>query len=421
MRKVFVGDFRIGKEERDAVIAVLDSGRVSEGEKVREFEKAFAKFVGTKYAVATSSGTGALLCGMAALKNYRGLGIREGTKVVTTPLTYVATSNALVLSGFEPAYVDTDPETFGITPENIKAHLEEADDPSEYSFILPVHLMGFPCDMDRIHKIAKKYSLQVFEDSAQAHGSVYKGKKTGSLSLLSDFSFYIAHNIQVGEMGAVTTDDREIWRLVKKLKANGRMCDCPVCTRAQGTCPRVFKGAEDEDMDPRFTHDLIGYNFKTTEFQAALGLCQLEKADWIMKKRQENVRYLNERLEEFSDVLQLPPYSDEVSYLAYPVVIRDPRVSRRALRESFEKQGVETRPLFGCIPTQQPAYSFLRDKYAGKLPNAEHLGSHAFYVGCHQYLEREDLDYIVEVFKSEVKRCSGPIMKKTQVSRGQRG
>jgi dTDP-4-amino-4,6-dideoxygalactose transaminase len=405
MHRVSVGDFRIGKEEREAVLAVLDSARLSEGKKVQEFENAFARFVGTKYAVATSSGTGALLCSIAALKNHRELDIREGSKVITTPLTYVATSNAIVLSGLEPVYVDVDPMTFGITPEAIRAHLEEVDDPSEYSFILPVHLMGYPCDMDGIQKVAREYSLQVFEDSAQAHGSVYKGRRTGSLSLLSDFSFYIAHNIQVGEMGAVTTNDREIWRLVKKLKANGRVCDCPICTRLEGTCPRVFKGVGNEDRDPRFTHDLIGYNFKTTEFQAALGLCQLKKAEWITERRRENVRYLNEQLEEFSDVLQLPLYSDEISYLAYPVVLRDEKISRRVLRERFEKRGVETRPLFGCIPTQQPAYGFLREQYEGRLPNAEHLGSRAFYVGCHQFLEREDLDYLIEVIKSELKRC----------------
>lgn len=404
MIRVRVGDFRIEKEERRAINDVLDSGKLSEGEKVRTFEKEWAKYIGTKYAIAVSSGTSALIAGLTALRCYEELGINNGTKVITAPITYISTSNAIVLSGFEPVYVDIDRVTFGITPENIKAHLEEVDDTNEYSLILPVHLMGYPCDMDKINKIAKEYGLQTFEDSAQAHGTIYKGRKTGSLSLLSIFSFYIAHNIQAGEMGAVTTDDQEIIRWIKKIKANGRVCDCPVCRRAEGKCPRLASYKGEDDFDPRFTHDLIGYNFKTMEFQAALGLTQLKKANWITEKRNENVKYLNDGLGEFSDVLQLPKYSKDISYLAYPVVIKNPEiVSRKKLRSELEKKGVETRPLFGCIPTQQPAYKHLKEEYKGKLPNADYMGKNAFYIGCHQYLEQEDLDFVIRVFKEILK------------------
>jgi CDP-6-deoxy-D-xylo-4-hexulose-3-dehydrase len=400
MIRVRVGDFKIGEEEKQAINEVLDSGRISEGKKVREFEKEWAKFIGTKYTIALSSGTSALIAGLAALKYYKELNIKSNTKVITTPLTYIATSNAIILSGFEPVYVDIDKETFGITPENIKAHLEAVDDPTNYSLILPVHLMGYPCDMDKINKIAKEYGLITFEDSAQAHGTMYNGKRTGNLSLLSAFSFYIAHNIQAGELGVVATNDYEIIRLIKKIKANGRMCDCPVCLRSEGKCPKLLSYKGEDDFDPRFTHDIIGYNFKPMEFQAALGVVQLKKADWIAEKRRENVKYLNEGLQGFSDILQLPKYDKNVSYLAYPIVIKDPqKISRKKLRYELEKRGVETRPLFGCIPTQQPAYSFLKEKYDGKLPNAEHIGLNGFYIGCHQYLSQEDLDFTINVFK----------------------
>lgn len=403
MRRILVGDFKIGAEEKAAINKVLDSGRISEGEQVREFEKKFAEFVGTKYAVAVNSGSSALLGGMTALTYHEKLDIKANTNVITTPITYISTSSMIVKAGFNPVYVDVDTDTFCITPENIKRHLETVEDVEQYTLVLPVHLMGYACDMDEINKIAKKYGLQTFEDSAQAHGTIYKGKKTGSMSLLSDFSFYIAHNIQAGEMGAITTSDRETWRLINKIKANGRLCDCPVCVRSQGKCPKVFKENSNDDMDPRFTHDLIGYNFKTMEFQAALGLCQLKKAKQIIKKRQENVRYLNENLEGYSDILQLPIFDRNVSYLAYPIVIKKPEVmSRKRLRMKFEELGVETRPLFGCIPTQQPAFDFLKNDYTDKLPNAEHVGLNGFYLGCHQYLEQEDLDYMVKVFKSVI-------------------
>lgn len=400
MRRIQVGDFRIGEEQRKAINEVLDNGRISEGAKVREFEKAFAKYIGTKYALVVSSGTAALMVGMAALIHHEGMNVRPSTKVITTPLTYIATSNALVTTGFVPVYVDVDSETFVITPESIEQHLKSVDDVKNYSFILPVHLMGYPCDMDGINRIAREYGLLTFEDAAQAHGTLYKGRKTGSLSLLSAFSFYIAHNIQAGEMGVVTTNDAKIARLIRRIKANGRMCDCPVCTRPQGKCPllKTYKG--EDDFDPRFTHELIGYNFKAMEFQPALGLTQLSKADWITEQRRENVKYLNEGLKQFSDLLQLPKFMDTVSYLAYPIVIKDPqKLSRKKLRKELEEHGIENRPLFGSIPTQQPAYSHLKNQYDGKLPNADYLGKNAFYVGCHQYLEERDLKYIVATFK----------------------
>lgn len=388
---IHVGDFRLGEEERVAINEVLDSGRITEGEKVKEFEREWADYIGTKYAICTNSGTSALIVGLSALKYYKNV----SEEVVTTPITYIATSNAIVQSGFRPVYVDIDRETFGITPENIKEYLENNGDVNP--IILPVHLMGYPCKINEIQKIADKYGGYLVEDAAQAHGSMYKDKKVGSFGLFSIFSFYVAHNLCGGELGAVNTDDYELIKLTRKLKANGRMCVCDVCTRAEGKCPY-----REKDFDPRFTHDLVGYNFKTMEFPAALGLVQLKRADWIAKKRRENVKYLNEGLEKFSDVLQLPKSDPHVSHLAYPLVIKKPEIiSREKMQRELERRGVETRPLFGCIPLQQPAYSHLRGEYEGKLPNAEWVGKNGFYVGIHQYLSQDDLEYILKVF-SEV-------------------
>ena len=174
--KVRVGEFKIGEEEKKIINEVLESGRISEGEKVRDFEKLFAEYVGTKYAVAVNSGTSALISGLEATKNK--FDIKR--KIITTPITYIATSNAIIHSRLEPIYVDIDNERFCISPDCIKAHLEEVDDVGEYSIIIPVHLMGYPCDMKEINRIAKEYNLLVFEDSSQAHGTIYNGKKTGS-------------------------------------------------------------------------------------------------------------------------------------------------------------------------------------------------------------------------------------------------
>jgi len=406
MKFIQVGDFKIGDEERKIINDVLDSGRITEGKFTREFEKEWAKFIGTKYAVTLNSGTSAIISGLEALKHYNENKIKTGQKIITAPITYIATSSAIKLVGFEPAYVDIDKETFSITPENLQVYLESVNNIEEIALIFPVHLMGYPCDMNKINNLAKKYGINVFEDSAQAHGSIYDGRKTGSMSLLSDFSFYVAHNIQAGELGAVTTNDYEIIRLIKKIKAGGRYCDCPICTRNTTGCPPKVKKLQEnaDDFDPRFTHDIVGYNFKAMEFQAALGLVQLKKADEIIKKRQENVKYLNENLENYSNILQLPVFSKDISYLAYPIVIKKPEIiSRKKIRTELEKNGIENRPLFGCIPTQQPAFSYLKNQYEGKLPNAEYIGRNGFYIGCHQYLTQEDLDYIIETFNEILK------------------
>lgn len=398
MIKIRVGDFKIGKEEREIINEILNSGRLSEGHQVREFEKKWAEYIETGYCIATSSGSGALISGLTALKYYKNL--KNGMKVITTPLTYIATINAISTVGFEPVFVDINPKTFCITPENIEEYLKQVDNIENYSIILPVDLIGYPVEIDKINKIAKKYNLLVLEDAAQAHGTIYKGKKMGSESMLGIFSFYIAHNIQAGEMGAVVTNNPEIARLVRKIKAQGRACDCLICTRNEGWCPKIKSYKGEEDFDPRFTHDLIGYNFKPMEFQAVLALAQLKKIDDIIIRRQRNVRYLNSYLKKYESILQLPLYSEKVSYLAYPLVIRNPEViTRKELRMKLEENGIETRPLFGCIPTQQPAYRHLKFQYEKKLANAEFLGKNGFYIGCHQYLEMEDLDYIVEIFE----------------------
>ncbi len=394
MLKIRVGDFKLGPKEKKSINEVLEIGRLSEGAKVKEFEEKWAEFIGTRYSVAVNSGTSALIASLFVLKYL--FNIKNKIKVITSPLTFIATVNAIVASGLEPVFVDVDKETFVIKPDEIEKAIKRE---KNISVILPVHLMGYPADMDKINILAKKYNLVVMEDAAQAHGTIYKGRKLGSLSTLGSFSFYIAHNIQAGEMGAVVTDDYKAYKLLKKIKAHGRMCDCPVCMRAEGNCPRINSYTGKDDFDPRFYHDMFGFNFKTMEFQAALGLVQLEKVEEIIEKRKYNVRYLNKGLRPYEEIIQLPLYSDDISYLAYPLVIKKPNIiSRKLLRHRLEEAGIETRPLFGCIPTQQPAYGYLKEKYKGKLPNAEYVGLNGFYIGCHQYLSQKDLDFIIKVF-----------------------
>jgi CDP-6-deoxy-D-xylo-4-hexulose-3-dehydrase len=397
MKWVSIGDFKFSIEERMAINEIINSNRITEGKNVFLFEKEFADFINTKYAIVTNSGTSALIMGLEAIKD---IGVKSNTNIITTPLTYIATVNAIKITGYNPVFVDVSLENYVITPDNVLEHLERIDDVENYSLILPVHLMGFPVDMDEINRICDKFGLLSFEDSAQAHGTLYKTRKCGSLSIASAFSFFIAHNIQVGEMGALTTSDPIVAKTSRRVKANGRMCDCSICTRSKGTCPH----GENKEYDPRFTHTHIGYNFKTTEFMAAIGLAQLRNVDKIKEKRIQNVKILNENLSKYSDILQLPRYSDDISYMAYPLLIKNAGISRSKLLYELEKKGIENRPLFYCVPTQQPSYGYLKKEYEGKLSNAEYIGNNGFYIGCHQYLKEEDIDYIINVFNEVLKK-----------------
>lgn len=400
-RRIHVGYFCIDEDVKKEISEVIKEERISEWKKVKEFERNFAEYIGTKYCLTVSSGTSALLVGLLALLyDERFPKAKKGAKIITSPLTYIATANAIVLAGFEPVFVDVNKRTFTLDVNQVEGLLKK-ESTDNYAGILPVHLMGYPNDMEELNKIAKKYNLFVFEDAAQAHGTIYKNRKVGSIGLLADFSFYIAHNIQAGEMGCITTNDERLFKLVMQLKANGRLCDCYLCTRGKGICPGATKYGydENEDYDPRFTHEYISYNFKASELHAAIGVSQIKKADWIFKKRQENVKYLNDKLKKFEDIFYLPLYNENISYLAYPLTIReDSKIKRKWLRTRLENDGIENRPLFGCIPTQQPAFSYLKEIYKDKLPIADYLGRNAFYIGCHQYLQRDDLDYIVQTF-----------------------
>lgn len=378
MRRVAIAEFIASPEQRQLVQEVLDSGRISEGPKVAQFERAWARFVSSRHCVATNSGTSALLVGLLALRHR--LGLPRGTKAITSALSFIATSNAIWHAGFTPVYVDVDPVRFHLLPEQVEEVLAKAR-PGEYGAIVPVHLMGYPAPMDRLLDLGQRHGVPVVEDAAQAHGSLYRGRPVGSLGALGIFSFYISHNIQGGEMGAVTTDDEALDDLARRLKDQGR----------------IYRPGE--DLRRWFVHDLVGFNFKTSEFQAALALPQVEAAEAILQARREHVRGLNARLADLQEWFQLPEYDETVGYLGYPLVVRpEAPFSRDEWCALLAERGVETRPLFRSIPTQQPAYAHLAPSYAGRVPNAEYLGERGFYLGCHQHLTEDDLDYVAEVF-----------------------
>lgn len=391
MKRISIGTLEITDKERQALFDVIDSDWLTEGPKVHEFEKAFASYIGVKNGIAVNSGGSAITTGLTTLLNvdflnqpYGILKIYKGSKVLTSPITFIATVHSIVAAGLTPVFVDIEEETYNIDPAKIAEH-----DMHDISIIMPVHLFGIPANMSEITKIATENEIVVCEDAAEAHGTMYKGKRVGSMSTMSFFSFYAAHTISSIEGGMILTNDDELSSMMKSVRAHGRACTCERCLRPEGKCPYKLK----EDFDRRFHHPNFGYSSKMNELEAAVGLSQLQRIDEITKKRRENVKYLNDELEGY-DELRLPTYSKDTSYMAYPIVLNG-ELSRKEVTDYLEKNGIETRPIFGCIPTQQPAYAHLKKTYRAKLPIAEHVGKNGFFIGCHQGLTEDDLSHVV--------------------------
>jgi len=295
--------------------------------------------------------------------------IPAGARVLTTPLTYIATTSAIWAAGLEPEFADVNPVTFSM--------FAPAD-----RITLPVDLFGYPADIEP--------GGLCIEDACEAHGTVaLDGQKCGARGAAGCFSFCVAHNIQAGEMGAVTTDSREFADLCRSLKAQGRACTCRVCTRAKGTCP------QGGGPDPRFTHNWPGFNFKSNEFAAAIALAQVEQANSIKLRRWHNVRRLHALLRD-TPGLELPMLDGRVSYMVFPLVLTDG--NRNEICARIQSLGVETRPFFQVV-YKQPAY------HDGEFhaPVAEHLADQGFYIGCHQYLTDDDLVFAASVIRQVIK------------------
>lgn len=389
--RIQTGNLTISQPERERIIKILDTGNVSEGENCREFENSWANFIGTKYCTVINSGTSALIVGLIALK-YKLK--KESLKVATTPFTYVATINSILMTGGIPIFVDIDKDSYGINPQSLEEILKTQD----VDVVMVVHLMGIPSRINEIKNICDKYNVILVEDNCQSYGTKnYDDKMLGSYGLWSACSFFIAHTLQCSELGSLNTNDKDMRRIFNKLKSNGRTSDY----NPELESYYINEIEKDKrDLHPRYYHDMISGNFRTTEFSCALANGQFENIDFIITKRNENVKYLIDNLKQFSTVIQFPLYSKSYTYLGFPLMILRPDlISRKEFRKQLEDNSIETRPMFGCLPFDMPSLSKFKDEYMGKLDIAEYVGRQTFYIGCHQYLIQDDLDYIISIFK----------------------
>lgn len=355
----------LGQEELNNITEAVKSGWISsKGKFIPEFEEGFAEYCGVKYGVATSNGTVALHLALTAL------GVEKGDEVIVPTLTFIATANAVRYTGAKPIFVDSTPDYWCIAPEKV----EDAITPVTKA-IIPVHLYGHPCDMDAIIAIAQKHNLYVIEDAAEAHGAEYKGRKVGSFGDISCFSFYGNKIITTGEGGMCLTNNEGLAQRMKTLRDHG--------------------------MNPhkRYWHDTVGFNYRMTNMQAAVGVAQLGKLVKIIDKRKTIAEWYCEALRDLKEnkLIKLHPQMHwaKCVYWIYSILLQDlSNVSRRdELIEKLAEEGVETRPLFYPLHRMPPYYT------KEEFPIAEDLSKRGISLPSSSNLSREQVGIIAALIK----------------------
>ncbi len=341
----------IGEEEITAVREVLNSGALSQGRKVEEFESAFAEYVGTDYAVAVSSGTAALHVAILAH------GIKEGDEVITTPFSFIATANSILFTGAKPVFADLDENTFNISIDSIVEKITPRT-----RAILPVHLYGQSADMKSIMEIAEDHSLIVIEDACQAHGATFDGKKVGSFAT-GVFSFYPTKNMTTGEGGMLLTNDKKIAEKAKMIRSHGSR--------------------------QRYVHEILGYNLRMTDMAAAIGIVQLSKLESFNEARIKNAEYLTELLKDIKEI-KLPYVDKHCKHVFHQYTIR--LKTRDEIAIALNKKGIGTGIYYPLPIHKQPLYKNLG--YNDSLPVAEKVASEVLSLPVHPSLSKQDIEVI---------------------------
>lgn len=385
MKRIGVGTVTLSEQAKKNVMEVLETGRLSYGPFLKKLEGEFAKMHHSQFGIMSNSGTSALHVAVQALKEFHGW--KDGDEVLVPAITFVATSNVVIHNNMKPVFVDVEKEYYGIDPEKIEQKITERT-----RAIIPVHLFGMSCEMDTIMAIAKKHNLKVIEDSCETMYATYKGKMVGSFGDIGCFSTYIAHLLVTGVGGINTTDNAEYAVKLRSLVNHGRDSIYISIDDVKGKSGEELK----EILDARFRFISIGHSFRVTEMEGALGVAQLENLPQIIETRRKNAAYLIEHMKKFENHLQLPKIRPgaEHSFMMFPLVLKQEK--KQTLVGWLEANGVETREMLPLI--NQPIYQKLFAINEADYPVAKWINDSGFYIGCHQDVTREDMNYIIRIF-----------------------
>jgi len=356
----------IGEKELEYITDCVKTNWISsKGKYVEEFEEKFARYCGCKYGIATTNGTAALHLALVSI------GVGKGDEVIVPAFTMISTVFAILYTGAKPVLVDSEPETWNIDVSQIEERVTD-----KTKAILSVHIYGHPCDMDPIMKIATEHDLCVVEDAAEVHGAEYRGKKTGGIGDVGCFSFYANKIITTGEGGMITTNNEEIAERARSLK------------------DLAFS------KERRFLHTDVGFNYRMTNIQAAIGLAQLERIGELVERRRRNA-YLYDNLLKDVEGITLPierAWAKNV-YWMYSILVEDEfGVGRDELMDILMEKGIETRPFF--IPTHQQAAFENMGLFEGeKYPIAEEISKKGMYLPSGSGLKGKEIEHICELIK----------------------
>jgi len=342
----------IGREERAAVLAVLRSGQLAQGEQVERLEQRFATLCGARYAVATSSGTTALQTALLAH------GVGRDDEVITSSFTFVATANAILAVGARPVFADIEGDTFNLDPGRVAARITPRT-----RALLPVHLYGHPADLDALGDLARRHALPLIEDACQAVSATYRSQPVGSFGT-GCFSLYATKNVMSGEGGMLTTNDPDIADKARMIRNFG--------------------------MRERYYHESLGFNFKMSEIEAAIALCQIDRLEAWTSRRQANAAYLTQRLRGVTP----PPIRGPVEHVFHQYTIRVAADQRDTLVERLHRNGVGANIYYRIPVHQQPFYRGLG--YNDSLPIAEAASQEVISLPVHPGLSPRDLHRIVQ-------------------------
>ena len=385
----------------------LTSGRFN-----KEFEEKLAKYLNVKYALSTNSGSSANLLALSALTSpkLKEKALKKGDEVITVAAGFPTTINPIFQNGLIPVFVDVEIGSYNISAEKIEEAISK-----KTKAIFIAHTLGYPFDLDNVLNLAKKYNLWVIEDSCDALGAEYKGQKTGSFGDIGTFSFYPAHHITMGEGGAVVTNNPELHKILLSFRDWGRDCICP--PGVDNVCKKRFSrqfGNLPFGYDHKYTYSNIGYNLKITDWQAALGVSQLDKIEDFIEKRTKNAEFLHSRLQKLNEFLILPEIEDNVkpSWFGFLISVKkNAPFTKNELVQYLENNGIGTRQLFAGNILRQPMITEndvdfrignskiinskeLNDKYYNLLSNTEFIMNSTFWTGVYPMLNEEDMTKI---------------------------
>lgn len=385
-KQIGVGCADIGELEVKYVNDALRKKRLSYGYYLKRFERKFARLHDQKFSVFVNSGASALHLSLQALKELNNW--KDDDEIIVPALTFVASPNVVLHNRLQPVFVDVDPTHFDINYRLIESKITPRT-----KAIMPVNILGQPAQIDKVLQIAKRHKLKVIEDSCETMLVKYQNKPVGSQSDVTCYSTYIAHLLVTGVGGLATTNDQELAIKIRSLANHGRdgiyISIDDDKTKSKGKLREVMK--------KRFNFIDIGHSFRATELEGAIGLAQLSRWEKIIRTHQKNAAYLTERLSPLSNFLQLPSKRAEAEhgFMVYPLIVRSPKVKRNDLTFFLETKNIETRFLLPLL--NQPIYKKLfGENFEKQFPVAQYLSSNGFYLGCHQQLTKDDLNYIVE-------------------------